>query len=73
MAVGWGRELKLSPQLMILVVVIELWMLTLCSFSIAGLALFLHSRRLVDSTMAAGVLFSLMGVSNRLCNVDCKC
>ena len=62
MAVDWGTKLKASQKLVLISLIVELWVLTLYSIAITGLALFLYSRQYVDSTMAAGVLFSLMGV-----------
>lgn len=67
MAVHWGTKFKASPRLVLISLVIELWLLTLYSTTVAGLALFLYSHRVVDSTMSAGVLFSLMSV--RYCNL----
>jgi hypothetical protein len=62
MAVNWGTKFRASPRLILISLVIELWLLTLYSTVVIGLALFLYSHQLVDSTMAAGVLFSLMDV-----------
>lgn len=63
MAVNWGTKFKASPRLVLVSLVIELWLLTLYSIAIAGLAFSLYSHGLVDSTMSAGVLFSFIGVS----------
>lgn len=65
MAVNWGTKLKASPRLVLISLIIELWLLTLYSITIAGFAFFLYSHSLVDSTMAAGVLFSLIGVRDK--------
>jgi hypothetical protein len=62
MAVNWGTNFKASPRLVLISLLVELWLLTLYSITIAGLAFFLYSHDFVDSTMAAGVLFSLIGV-----------
>jgi hypothetical protein len=62
MAVTWGTKFKASPRLVLISLVVELWLLTLYSITVAGLALFLYSYRFVDSTMSAGILFSLMSV-----------
>ena len=62
MAVNWATQFKASPRLVLISLVVELWLLTLYSITVAGLALFLYSNRFVDSTMSAGVLFSLMSV-----------
>jgi hypothetical protein len=64
MAVNWGTMFKASPRLVLVGLVIELWLLTLYSIAIAGLAFFLYSHGLVDSTMSAGVLFSFMAASH---------
>jgi len=62
MAVDWGTKFKASQKLVLISLIIELRVLTLYSIAVTGLALVLYSRQYVDSTMAAGVLFSLMGV-----------
>lgn len=65
MTVDWGSKFKPSQRFVLISLVIELWMLTIYSATVLGLAIFLYSKQLIDLTVAAGVLFSLMGVRIR--------